>query len=244
MLDAMIGDHEARRPRSLLLLLVAVQVLLGAAGIGLWRWSVRMAPEPPPPAAMPPIARPVTIETAAEAAWSHARAWRADARLLSATMQVDWPWDPPPPALDTIPDTGWLTYVFAAPWDAALRRDEAASLSLLIDRVSGEVIVQSTRGWEQAPPFTAEIAAPAVPSSTAILVAEAISGTEFRRDCPAYRHLSRISLTPGPPAAWLITYEDVRQREQHGLIVQADATTGTVISVTGTAPACTAPVDE
>ena len=233
-----------RRPQSLLAFLVVGQLLLGALGVGLWRWQARTTPQPPPLDAMPPIALPVTIESADAAAWARAHAWRDDAQLLSVTMQIDWPWDPPPGPVETLPDTGWLSYVFIAPVDAALRRDEAASLSLLIDRVSGAVVAQSTRGWEKAPRLDQPVATPAVPSATAALVAEAIAGTAFRRDCPAYRHLSRLSLVPGAPSYWLVTYEDVRQRERHGLIAKVDATTGTVIEVTGTAPACTETDDQ
>ena len=158
-------------------------------------------------------------------------------------MQVDWPWDPPPPVVTTVPGTGWLTYVFVAPWDPALGREEAASLTVLIDRLSGEVAVQTTLGWEKAPEFTPSATAATVTSTAAVLVAEAAGGTEFRRACPNRRHLTRVSLVePGEGAAlpphWLVTYEDTDQPGQHGLEARIDAVTAEVLEVESEAPPC------
>jgi hypothetical protein len=158
-------------------------------------------------------------------------------------MQVDWPWQPPPPGVVTdIPGTGWLTYVFIAPWQPPGRGPGAATLSVVVDRLSGRVAAQTTLGWEHAPAAPSVIATPTatVPSSTAIILAEAAGGTTFRRACPQFRHVTRISLVdqPGVPAFWLVTYEDSRQPDRHGLLLRIGAVTPGVLATADDAPEC------
>jgi len=225
--------------------LLALQVALGATGVGVWRAIAGSGPPPPVPAGGgSPIAAPAGLEEGAEIAWRRARAWRDGAELLSATMQVDWPWEVEPATTGGLPPTGWATYVFVAPWEPGWgRREEAASLTVLIDRLSGEVAAQETLGWEEAPaPGPATPEAPAVASTTAALVAEAVGGREFRRACPERRHLSRVSLLPagteGLPAHWLVTYEDMAAPGLHGLRVRIDAASAATLEMAGEAPAC------
>ena len=242
----MVEQAERRAtPERVMRLLLIGQVLLAAIGIAVWRWSGPSAPPPPPVPTAEPLAllaTPATLETGLDVAWRQARAWREGAQLLYATMQVDWPWDPVPPgAVTRVPGTGWLTYVFVAPWHSPGRRIEAASLSILVERLSGAVAAQTTLDWEQAPNLPPPPATPAVPSTAAVLTAEAAGGTAFRRGCPIDRHLTRVSLVTGTdlPTHWVVTYQDARKPEHHGLVVRVDATTGKVLSsVAGDVPPC------
>jgi hypothetical protein len=223
--------------------LLVVEVVLAALAFAIWLWTPE-APLPPPTPApgAAPATLPATLESGLEVAWQQARAWRSDARLISATMQVDWPWQPPPDAVPEVPGTGWLTYVFVAPWQPPGRGPGAASLSVVVERLSGRVMVQTTLGWEYAPATAppAAIPTPAISTIAAIRLAEAAGGTPFRRACPHYRHVTRISLVePGEwPQHWLVTYEDARQPDRHGLLLRIDATTHDVLARDDDAPSC------
>jgi hypothetical protein len=83
-------------------------------------------------------------------------------------------------------------------------------------------------------------AATAITSLEAAAAAEAAGGAAFRYACPVYRHVSRVSLvTPvGAPPHWLVTYEDTRQPDRHGLMITVDAATGEAVRIGGVAPEC------
>ena len=228
--------------RRVLWTLLGLQVVLAAAGVAVWRLAEGVPPPPAPVSGPSPVV-PATLESGAAIARRQADAWRQGAQLLSATMQVDWPWEPPPPVVTTVPGTGWLTYVFVAPWDPVLGREEAASLTVLIDRLSGEVAAQTTLGWEEAPEFTPSATAANLTSTAAVLVAEAAGGTGFRRACPDRRHLTRVSLVEprgggALPPHWLVTYEDTEQPGRHGLVARIDAVTAEVLAIESDAPPC------
>lgn len=235
-----MAEPTARR-RRLLWSLLGLQLLLAGAGVVVWRATARSAPAPSFAVGVAtPAAVPATLEGAAPVAWERARAWRGGARLLSATMQVDWPWDPPPPAVRRLPGTGWLTYVFVAPWGPTGRREAAASLTVLVERLSGAVAAQTSLGWETAPPREPDEPPPTVPSAAAVLAAEATGGTSFRRGCPQFRHLTRAALVPAGtlPRHWLVTYEDARQPTRHGLRVRVDAESAAVLETAEEGAGC------
>jgi hypothetical protein len=183
-----------------------------------------------------------TYESALPLAQDQAEAWLPDAVLLNASMQVDWPWSVPPEPPTEIPGTGWLTYAFIAPWQPPGRPPGAASLGVVIERLSGAVVTLDSEGWEEAPPFLAPPPPAPVDSSQATLLAEAAGGTDFRRDCPQYRHLSRtFPIAAGRtewPQHWVVIYEDSRAPEKHGLLLRIDATSGDVLDRDGAAPEC------
>jgi len=187
----------------------------------------------------PVLARGAALEAGVAAAGRQAEAWQSGAGggLLSASMQVDWPWDPPPARPRTLPPTGWLTVVLLAPADS--EGGETASLSLVIDRLTGEIVAQDVVAWPTAPPLPPR-PSPAVDSATALLAAEGAGGTNFRRACPIERHASRVSLlaAAGADPVWLVTYEDARQPARAGLEVRVDAGSGAALAVEESAPAC------
>ena len=233
-----------RYSRRWLLLLLAFQVVVAGLAFAVWIWTPNAPPTPSlPTAGLTPIARPASFESAFPLAWEQARAWNPDARLLSATLQVDWPWDPVPPGVVTaVPGTGWITFVFVAPWQPPGRGAGAASLSVVVERLSGRILQQSSLGWEYVPATPIAVATPltTIPSTTAVLVAEAAGGASFRRACPPLRHVTRVALETdqGYPPHWLITYEDSRAPDGHGLRVRVDAITAEVLEVDQAAPAC------
>lgn len=221
--------------------LLALQMLIAAVGVFAWRATATPAPAPSWEVGVAtPAALPATLEGGLAVAAERAAAWRSGARLLSATMQVDWPWDPPPPTVRSVPGTGWLTYVFVAPWEPTGRREEAASLTVLVERLSGAVVAQDALGWEEAPVPDPAATPPAVSSTAAVLVAEAVGGTAFRGACPHYRHLTRAALVAerDRPPVWAVTYEDAREPTRHGLRVRVDAATGEVMEIGGEAVGC------
>ncbi len=143
-----------------------------------------------------------------------------------------------------IPGTGWLTYSFIAPWDPPGRPPGAASLSVVIERLTGQVVTQETEGWEQAPELRPPPPPAPIDSTEATLRAEVAGGTAFRRACPQFRHLSRtfpVAAGRGEwPQHWVIDYEDTRASDKHGLQFRIDATTGEVLDRDGDAPDCSA----
>jgi hypothetical protein len=194
----------------------------------------------------PPVAAastwPASIESASPVAGAVAAAWLPEAHLMHAAIQIDWPWEAPPPGeTEPIAPTGWVDYVYAAPWTGPGQpAGGGATLSLLVERLSGAVVFQSSTAWETMPTRMTDVPPGAVTSLEAVAAAEAAAGADFRHACPIYRHVTRLSLvTPEEaPAHWLVAYEDTRQRDRHGLIVTVDAVTGVATVGGGTAPEC------
>ncbi len=228
------------------IILLAAQVALALVAIGVWIWTPDAPALPPIPRAAAPLdGSGATLESALPLAQAQADAWLPNAVLLNASMQVDWPWTVPPEPPTEIPGTGWISYAFLAPWYPPGRPAGGASLSVVVERLSGAIVSQETDGWEQSPQLRPPPPASPVDSSKATLAAEAAGGTAFRRACPQYRHLSRtIPVAAGLtkwPQNWIVIYEDSRQPSQHGLLIRLDATTGKVLEQSGEAPDCPVP---
>lgn len=227
----------------IILALLVVQVALAAVALAVWVWTPNAPALPPTPATNAPrVGSGATYESALPLAQAQADAWLPGAVLLNATMQVDWPWEVPPGVPEAIPGTGWLTYTFLAPWYPPGRPPGAASLGVVIERLSGAVVKQESEGWEDAPDVRPPPPPAAIDSTSATLLAEAAGGTDFRRACPQYRHLSRtFPIAAGRtefPQHWVVIYEDSRVPAQHGLLLRIDATSGTVLARGGEAPGC------
>jgi hypothetical protein len=232
--------------RRTVIVLLVVQVALALVALGVWIWTPDAPALPPIPRTTAPLdGSGATLESALPLAQAQADAWLPNASLLNASMQVDWPWTVPPEPPTEIPGTGWISYAFLAPWYPPGRPAGGASLSVVVERLSGAIVSQETDGWEQAPQLQPPPPASPVDSSAATLVAEAAGGTAFRRACPQYRHLSRtIPVAAGRtkwPQNWVVIYEDSRQPSQHGLLIRVDATNGNVLEQSGEAPDCPAP---
>ncbi len=223
--------------------MLGIQILLAAIALGVWIWTPDRPALPPLPTENAPLdGEGATYESALPLAQALADSWLPGAVLLNASMQVDWPWSVPQEPPETIPGTGWLTYAFVAPWDPPGRPPGAASLGIVIERLSGAVVSQDTEGWEQAPEFRPPPPPAAIDSTVATSLAEEAGGTDFRRACPQYRHLSRTF----PVAAgrtewaqhWVVIYEDTRIPDLHGLLLRIDAQSGEILDRAGDAPEC------
>jgi hypothetical protein len=246
------------RGRLVLLSILAVELVLAAAGAWLWT-SATIADESPrgdPPTLPPEVPRPLTLETGYPLVAERARGWDEQARLILVSGQLDWPLDVPPGPLRELPGGGWLTYVFVRD-----REGQAESLSMLVERYSGTVVQERVAPWGgPAPAGNLDLLALPTSSTDAVVAAEAAGGTEFRRACPGARHQTRISLgvaepardgaggsdsaaTPetapdqgerGSPAAerdeliWILGYRDVRDEGRAPLLVSVGASTGAV----------------
>jgi hypothetical protein len=231
--------------RKAIAVLLGIQLLLAAIALGVWVWTPDRPALPPLPDRTAPLAGSgATYESALPLAQAQADAWLPGAVLLNASMQVDWPWSVPSGSPTTIPGTGWLTYSFLAPWDPPGRPPGAAFLGVVVERLTGAIVTQETEGWEQAPDFRPPPPPAAMDSTQATLRAEEAGGTDFRRACPQFRHLSRTFPVAGGrtewPQHWVVVYEDTRVPDKHGLLLRIDAATGEVLDRDGEAPNCSA----
>ncbi len=232
-----------RSRRFVLGVLLGIQVLLAVIALAVWVWTPDAPPLPPEPETTAPLAGSgATYESALPLAQAQADAWLPGAVLLNASMQVDWPWSVSRDPLAELPGTGWLNYVFVAPWDAPGRPPGAASLGITMERLDGSVVSQETLGWEDAPELRAPPLPAAIDSTDATLLAEDAGGTRFRRACPQYRHVSRTfpvaERRTAWPQHWVVIYDDTRVPDKHGLLLRIDAETGEVLDRSGDAPGC------
>jgi hypothetical protein len=230
-----------RRSAVVVAALALVVAALAVAGLVVWRLLPDAPPTPPLPPPDPSVSRPATLESALATAERQARAWQPDARLMLASEQVDWPWEVPPGPTTIVPGTGWIDYVFIAPWQAPGRGPGAATLSLTVERLSAQIVAQSVQPWETAPPMPSAEPLPTITSDQAVLAAERAGGTDYRRVCPDQRHMSRISLVDASsawPRHWLVTYQDTHEPDLNGMLVRIDAATGAVLATTQDVPTC------
>jgi hypothetical protein len=207
--------------------LLALQVVLALVGAGLWLRATyaddELSGERPLPAA--DVVSPVTLESALPLAIERASEWDEGARLVLAGAQLDWPLEVPPGPVRDLPGGGWLTYVFVRAGDG-----DAESLSLLIERHSGAIVQEAVANWGgSAPAGALDLSSYAIGSVDALVAAENAGGTEFRRECPEARHLTRVSLSSADPAPiWFFGYRDIRDGGAVPLAITVDATSGTV----------------
>ncbi|MGI9253809.1 MAG: hypothetical protein ACR2J8_08680, partial [Thermomicrobiales bacterium] len=213
---------------------LALGVALAAAGLLYWR-LVPSVPVPPP---LPPVSKaqqrtgPASIESAMPDLQKQADAWLPGATPRTISMQIDWPTDADSATEVEIPAGGWINASFVAPWDAPFGRSaNAATLAILYDRGSGQIVQQDVIAWETAPAQPPAWTGPPVDSLAATRIAESAAGRAFRTACPEFRRLSRILLNDdrGTTRTWQISYEDQRAQGRQGLVVDVDATTGAVL---------------
>jgi hypothetical protein len=223
---------ERRWNRRALWALIGLQLIL--IGVVVYGWRVSGGEAEAPLVRLEtdvPIGIPLTIESGYEGALRHAQAWASDAVLFSAGMQVDWPTDVAAATASDIPGTGWVIYTFASATKELGPGGEAATLSLLVDRMSGVVIDEREMGWSWTPRRAPAVTTYPISSMVALFAAETTVGNAYRNACPQFRHLSRLSIVPeldGSGARWLVTYEDARAAGRPALEVRVDAMTGDV----------------
>jgi hypothetical protein len=227
------------KPRTMGLLCLLVQLLTLAIGVGSWWFGQRDGDVVALDAVDSTAPAATSIEAARPLADAYAATWRDDARLISATMQLDWPWTVE--GSQVLPPGGWIIAVYAAP-------DSDETLSLLIDRFDGRLArTASSSGAAVGPDRSIDPVDYRVDSLAAVARAEAEIGTQFRQACPESRHLTRVSPMveaaseqTGPPT-WLVTYHDSRQPGTNALEVRINALTGEVLEVENQSGPCDPP---
>ena len=171
----------------------------------------------------------LTLMTGKERADRVAAAWDEDARVVYASMQVDWSADPPPSTTTTISQFGWLRFVYVT--DISGGRTDQATLSLLFERMSGQLINQTVNQWSEPFPQPDLFAGISTTDSTALLGTELGGGTAFRAECPKIRNRSLVSLvvdqSSGQPN-WIISYPGKNGDLVTGMGFNVNAATGAV----------------
>ena len=173
-----------------------------------------------------------SLETIAPYADSVAQSWDSAAKLVEASMQIDWPDGYDPVAEGTLPIGGWLLLGYAT---------EKNLLTMRIDRGSGTIVETAIV------PLTPDLAtsylshvisyAPGGRTSTmAMLAFEIAYGTAFRNDCSFRRPQSWVIPSTGPDdsSVWRISYVN-RHDDQPAdyLTGDLDQTSGAIEYVTG-----------
>ena len=226
----MTGHTLRKRARALLILFVLQLALLGGAYANQIRQDVAI----PDPAAVssfsfdtPPDA--LTLMTGRERADQVAKAWDANARLVYASMQIDWPNEAPPTTVTSISPFGWLRFVYLT--DINGGRTDRATLSILIERVSGRLINQTVNQWTENFAEGDLFAQVTTSDTTAVLGTELGGGTSFRAACPDIRNRSIVSLVLDPSSGqptWVIGYPGKNGDITTGMGFHVNAATGAV----------------
>ena len=185
------------------------------------------------------ITEPLGLEAAATLGLEIARDWRADAALVNAGMQVDWPDDSIARPPTELPRGGWAILRFVSGQDM---------LTLRVDRGSGVVV--ETELMELSPGdaellITHEIdfERASTASTTAILATEMAYGQSYRSACPDRRRATWISVLTGydtGQTAWFIRYRDNDMPDRITLSVQIDWESGEIRDVLNLDPNCVA----
>jgi hypothetical protein len=173
----------------------------------------------------------LSIETAIDAATRRAQGWAENAFLFAAAVQVDWPKEPGEAADSGLPESGWVLLTFGTESGGEGSKGEGASLSLLVDRVSGAILDEREMAWGRAPTRRLDITTYPISSTISLFAADLSIGNKYRAACPQFRHLSRASFAAEPDgngAYWLVTYEDSRSAGRPELRIEIDAMSGEV----------------
>lgn len=221
-----LSDQPSSRVRWLIAAALVVQVVLA-----LWAVDaadlVRDSDEiDSRPASVPPVSAPIGLESGQAVASAYAREWHADATLISAVMRLEWPTDSSASTSPSLPDGGWLIYVYA---------HGDSTLSIYLDRRSGGYIMAVPSDF--GAPFWPAIDMTGVTrtSTTAFLTAEILGGTSYRQACPSTRSVALVSFTSATDdsgkqiPAWTVTYGDSRFPGTFDVLIQLNAQNGNVI---------------
>lgn len=216
--------------------LVAIAVAIAALVIGglvYWR-AVPSAPMLPPVPGLVMASGPngVTIEDAQPVFDQVAAEWLPGAQPIRIVMEVDWSSLPPDAKATTLPPGGVISAVYVAPWDAPFgKRQEAAALTMEVERGGGMMVNMQSQGWGAMPDLAPVGGAPKVTSAEALLIAEEEGGREYRASCPGVHNQVRVSwATTGPDAPyWAVTYNDARVPEKYGMLMRIDGESGLVL---------------
>ena len=181
--------------------------------------------------------RPVDFEGVWLFASKVAADWRSDAKLVRATMQIDWPLEPQPEQFAELPQGGWILLAFLS---------KGELLTMRLDRGSGTIVetrllalVEASRDAYAAAAIDFEQAS--TTSGTAARAADAAYGSEYRAACPEMRFVSWLTVAREPVTGqpvWRITYETRAEEPQPSMMLDVDWQTGDILNVTNATADC------
>lgn len=182
------------------------------------------------------VTLPLALETIMPFAGGVAADWRADSRLVGASMQIDWPHERGTQAALDLPPGGWIFLAFLSENDL---------LTMRIDRASG-VIVQTSlislgdRARSGYADRAIDLVESTTSSSTAALAAETAHGTAFRNACPDQRFLSWLTARKSADGRvdWHIEYPSVADEPQPPLEMDIDWQSGQIQNVANASAPC------
>lgn len=184
-------------------------------------------PETPRPTPGPSVSLPLSLEEGVALAQARARQWRADARLILVSAQLDW--SDGTPAASGLPRGGTLIYTFAGVEPDMFGRERFPVFTVMIGRESGRIFYETEETVAVEPGETVMLAGLPVDSSEAFALAQRLVGEAYRAACAGVRNQLHVILdtsTPGNPR-WAVVYYDQRDASHNDIVVRIDAVTGT-----------------
>ena len=229
--------------RSLGLLLLVLQVVLVVSLLIVTQREASALPAAPDPAAwdLPVPDMALTVETGIERADEVARSWNENAQLTFVSMQIDWPRDDPPITVTSVSPFGWIRFMYVAPIDGAA--SDYAALSLMFERVSGQLTNASVSEWDTPPPTEPLFQGVTVSGETATLAGELSGGTVFRAACPQERSQSGTSISIDPLTGdriWNVVYRDNSEAAGGPMRISVNAESGDVQELRSGSATCSA----
>jgi hypothetical protein len=181
----------------------------------------------------------LTIQSGAERGNQVATAWSSDAVLTFASMQIDWPTEPPPATVTSVSPFGWIRLMYVAPVDNG--PSDYAALSLMFERVTGKLADARVSRWDVSLQSGNLLDGVTVTDETAVLAAEVDKGTVYRTACPAKRNESIISITRDPATGqpiWSVSYDENGRNSSGSMLINVNAATGALTEIRLGPPTC------
>lgn len=222
------------RFRSIVVGLLALQLLLvGARAVTTVRAQDRLPAAPDASEfTFDTPAMALTIPSGVERGNQVAARWSDRAKLVFASMQVDWSTDAPPETVTALSPFGWIRLLYVAPISNG--PSEYAALSVMFERVSGRLVAAEASRWDLTPPGTGLLDGATVSDETAVLAAEIARGTAYRAACPNLRSQSLIAIERDPLSGapiWSISYRENGRDASGSVRIDVNASDGTVSEI-------------
>lgn len=204
--------------------LLIIQVGLVIAGLVRWNGPEASGSAELLPVVVQQVTLPMTPENGQALAQSYADQWEQGAVLVSASMRMRW--DETQAESTSIPDDGYLTYIYIA---------DGKTLSLIFDRRSGLKLGDTETSYGEGEWKPLELGSYRKTSTIAAITADLVAGNAYRVACPANRTSSIVSasiatLDSGERVpVWTVTYSDKRNGDAFDVRVRMDAVSGNVI---------------
>jgi hypothetical protein len=224
-------SNYSGRIRSLVVALLALQLLLvGARAVTTVRAQDQLPAAPETSAfTFDTPAMALTIPTGVDRGNQVAARWNDQAKLVFASMQVDWSTDAPPATITALSPFGWIRLLYVAPISNG--PSEYAALSVMFERVSGRLVAADASRWDLTPPEAGLLDGVTVSDETAVLAVEISRGTAYRAACPNLRSQSLIAIERDPLSGapiWSVSYRENGRDASGAMRIDVNASDGTV----------------